>query len=329
MASACQTNLQMRYVPMPEVPEVLILGSGNGMVGVGRIRCATDGVGHFSPATEDAFMVSHHLSNFHSDIWVDGRPVERSGNIAGLTSIHDYRRKIDCHMHTAFDTLIFHLPRTALESACPDARGGRLEDLSIAPSSPVDDPTVRALASAILPTLEFPERVSLLYIDHVCSALATHIVTAYGRVTAAKTGGMLAPWQEKRVKEIIAANLDGEIRLADLAAECRLSVGHFVRAFRRTANTTPYQWLLHRRIDHAKTLMRDGSQTLADVALSCGFADQSHFTRTFSRLVGLSPRSWRRRNVAGDTLPPAGASSAVASRAAPSAAEIRAGISWA
>lgn len=204
MASAHQSNLRMRYVPTPDEPEVLILGSGSGMVGVARIRCMAGGVGHFSPASEDAFLVSHHLSNFHSDVWVDGRLVEKPANIAGLTSIHDYRRKIDCHMHTAFDTLTFHLPRTALESACPDVQGGRLEDLSIAPSSPVNDPTVRALASAILPTLEFPERISLLYLDHVCSALATHVVTAYGRVSTARTGGMLAPWQERRVKEMLS-----------------------------------------------------------------------------------------------------------------------------
>ncbi|PWC84638.1 transcriptional regulator [Azospirillum sp. TSH100] len=308
MALVHQTNLRMHYVPTPEEPEVLVIGSGSSTVGVARVRCTAGGVGHFSPVPEDAFLVSHHLSNFRSDVWVDGRLVEKPANVAGLTSIHDYRRKIDCDMHTAFDTLTFHLPWTALESACPDALGGRLEDLSITPSSPVDDPTVRALSLAILPTLDCPERISLLYVDHLCSALATHVVTAYGRVNTARSGGTLAPWQERRVKELIAANLDGEIRLADLAAECRLSVGHFVRAFRRTANTTPYQWLLHRRIDHAKTLMRDGSQTLADVALACGFADQSHFTRTFSRLVGISPRSWRRRAVGVDAVPPAGAS---------------------
>ena len=308
MASAHQTNLHLHYVPTPDEPEVLVVGSGGGTVGVSRIRCASGGVGHFSPASEDAFLVSHHLSNFQSDVWVDGRLVDKPADIAGLTSIHDYRRKIDCHMRTAFDTLTFHLPRAALEGACSESRGGRLADLSIPPSTPMNDPTVRALASAILPTLEFPERISLLYLDHVCSALATHIVTAYGRVSEPKPGGTLAPWQERRVKEMIAANLDGDIRLADLAAECRLSVGHFVRAFRRTANTTPYQWLLHQRIDHAKTLMRDGSQTLAEVALACGFADQSHFTRTFSRLVGMSPRSWRRRNAGADTPRPAVAS---------------------
>ncbi len=299
MATAFQSNLHLRYVPMPEKPEVLVLRSTRGTVGVARVRCQSTGIGRFSsPEPEDAFLVSHHLSNFRSDVRVDGVLVEKPANIAGLTTIHDYRRTIDCHMHSAFDTLTFHLPRSLLESVCPDVRGSRLEDLAIEPSRPVKDPTVTALASAMLPALAFPERISLLFHDHLCSALATHLVTAYGRTNEVRSGGTLAPWQEKRVKEMIAANLDGEIRLADLAAECRLSVGHFVRAFRRTANTTPYQWLLQRRIDHAKTLMRDGAQTLADVALACGFADQSHFTRTFSRLVGVSPRAWRNRNAA-------------------------------
>ncbi len=304
MASAAQSNLQLRFVTIPEKPNVTVVRSGCGMMGIARVRCVTDDVGRFhTPDTEDAFLVSHHLSNFRSDVWVDGELVEKPRNIAGLTSIHDYRRDIACHMHSAFDTLTFHLPRPVLEGLCPDARAGRLEDLAIRPSRPVEDPTIAALASALLPALALPERISLLFLDHICSALALHIVTAYGRLSEAKGGGTLAPWQERRVKEMIAANLDGEIRLADLAAECRLSVGHFVRSFRRTANTTPYQWLLNQRIDHAKGLMRDRSQTLADVALACGFADQSHFTRTFSRLVGISPRNWRHSNAPADALP--------------------------
>ncbi|QCO18440.1 AraC family transcriptional regulator (plasmid) [Azospirillum brasilense] len=299
MAPDHQSNLHLRYIPLPQGPEVLVLRSPRGTAGVARVRCLGGGIGRFRrPVHEDAFLVSHHLSNFHSDIRVDGVPVEKPGDIAGLTSIHDYRRTIDCHMHSAFDALTFHLPRSLLESVRPDGRGGRLDDLAIEPSRPLRDPTVAALASAMLPALTRPERMSLLFHDHLCSALATHLVTAYGRMSEGGRGGTLASWQERRVKDIIAANLHGEIRLADLAAECRLSVGHFVRAFRRTANTTPHQWLLQQRVEQAKTLMRERSRTLADVALACGFADQSHFTRTFSRLVGVPPRHWRRDQAA-------------------------------
>jgi len=305
---AAGSNLGLGFIPAPAKPDVLIRRLGRGTVGIARVRCDTDGLGPLdAPAIEDAFLISHHLSNFHSDITVDGKPVVKPRDIAGLTTIHDFRHDIACHMHTAFDTLTFHLPRVVLETVFPDGGPEQFEDLDIEPSGCVADPTIAAMAAAILPALAVPERISLLFLDHVSCALATHVVAAHGRLSMARTGGALAPWQERRAKEMIAARLDGEIRLADLAAECRLSVGHFARAFRQTTDTSPHQWLLQRRVEHAKTLMRDGARTLAEVALACGFADQSHFSRTFRRLAGLTPRAWRQRHSVAETAPRGGA----------------------
>ncbi|WP_207460505.1 AraC family transcriptional regulator [Azospirillum sp. SYSU D00513] len=299
MAKAAESNLDLRFIPLPEKPAVIRRDIGRGTVGIARLRCDTGGLGMLdTPALEDAFLISHHLSSFRSEIWVDGKPVPRPPNLAGHTTIHDFRRNIACRMHTAFDTLVIHLPRAMLEEILPDGGPQQFEDIAVKPSECIEDPTIAAIVAAMLPALDVPERIGLMYLDHVSCALATHLVAAYGQVTAARSGGTLAPWQERRVKEMIAARLDGDIRLADLAAECRLSVGHFVRAFRRTTNITPYQWLLQRRVDHAKELMRDGTRTLGDVALDCGFADQSHFTRTFSRFAGVSPGVWRHRNAA-------------------------------
>lgn len=307
MGTAAGSNLDLSFVPTPDKPNVVVRRLGRGTVGIARVRCDADGLGPLdTPVIEDAFLVSHHLTNFRSDIWVDGKPVPKPRDIAGLTTIHDFRRTITCVMHTAFDTMTFHLPRATLETALPDSRAGRLEDLDIEPSRPVEDPAVAALVAAMLPALTMPERISLLMLDHLSCALATHVVTAYGRHSAVRNSGTLAPWQERRAKEMIAARLDGEIRLADLAAECRLSVGHFARAFRQSTNTTPHQWLLQRRIEHAKTLMQDRARTLAAIALDCGFADQSHFTRTFNRLVGVTPRVWRHRNAVAQDTPHSG-----------------------
>jgi AraC-like DNA-binding protein len=55
-----------------------------------------------------------------------------------------------------------------------------------------------------------------------------------------------------------------------------------------------HKWLLSRRIELAKEKLRDGRSSLSDVALACGFTDQSHLTRIFSRLVGITPGAWRR-----------------------------------
>ncbi len=96
------------------------------------------------------------------------------------------------------------------------------------------------------------------------------------------------------MKEVLSENLDGEVSVAALARECGLSLSYFTRAFRTSTGVPPHRWLMHRRIDKAKDLLRNPNQSLSDIALTCGFADQSHFTAAFTRIVGASPGAWRR-----------------------------------
>ena len=160
----------------------------------------------------------------------------------------------------------------------------------------IDDTTISSLGGAILPALSHPDQVNQLFVDHVLFALGVHVAQTYGgmRPLSRPVRGGLAPWQVRRAKEILSANLDGGVPLKEVARECRLSVSHFSRAFRRTTGIAPHNWLLARRVEVAKEKLRDGRLSLLDVALVCGFADQSHFTRVFARIVGVSPGAWRR-----------------------------------
>lgn len=84
------------------------------------------------------------------------------------------------------------------------------------------------------------------------------------------------------------------IRNSDLAALARLSTFHFIVAFRHRFGSSPHQYIIRRRLEHAQGLMLSTEATLSEVAVECGFADQPHFTRMFRRFAGESPAAWRR-----------------------------------
>ena len=114
------------------------------------------------------------------------------------------------------------------------------------------------------------------------------------REQAAVTRGGLAPWQLKRAEALMSGNLSVQVPLGQVAEECGLSVRHLARAFRQSTGVAPHRWLLDRRVERAKELLPNSNLSLSDVALACGFGDQSHFTRTFTAAVRLSPGVWRR-----------------------------------
>ena len=106
--------------------------------------------------------------------------------------------------------------------------------------------------------------------------------------------GGLAPWQERRAREILRANIKRGVALKEVARECGLSVGHFSHAFRRTLGVAPHKWLTEQRVVLSKEKLRDDGLSLSDVAAECGFSDQSHLTRAFRQAVGVGPGAWRR-----------------------------------
>jgi AraC family transcriptional regulator len=107
------------------------------------------------------------------------------------------------------------------------------------------------------------------------------------------TRGGLAAWQSRRLTAHVDANLAGKIVIKDLAASLDISVGHFCRAFKCSFGMPARIWIRHRRIEFAQGLMLTTGASLSAIALSCGMSDQSHFPRSFRRIVGVAPSSWR------------------------------------
>jgi AraC family transcriptional regulator len=103
----------------------------------------------------------------------------------------------------------------------------------------------------------------------------------------------LPKWRLKRVKEYVKANFDRCIGLSDLAKVAGLSRMHFAAQFRAATGYRPREYLLHQRIEHAKSLLSTSDTSLAEIALSVGFCTQSHFSTVFKRVTGDTPGRWR------------------------------------
>ena len=108
--------------------------------------------------------------------------------------------------------------------------------------------------------------------------------------------GGLAPCALRRVHEHIEQNLTGKLLAEKLAAIAKVSPGHFNRAFKQSTGKSPHRYITHRRVALAAELLERTSRTLAEIALDVGFADQSHFCRTFALVTGETPSARRRRN---------------------------------
>jgi AraC family transcriptional regulator len=150
----------------------------------------------------------------------------------------------------------------------------------------------------MLPFSNRPFQLPRLVIDEMIMMFCAHLTLTYqDRNTPPEVvAGGLAVWQQDRAIDLLAEHLDGNIALADLATDCGLSPGRFMRAFKKSFGVPVRRYLLHRRIQAAKSLLLYSDKSLLKVALEAGFTDQPAFNRSFREIVGTSPGHWRRTN---------------------------------
>jgi AraC family transcriptional regulator len=106
--------------------------------------------------------------------------------------------------------------------------------------------------------------------------------------------GGLSVASRRRVQDYIHSNLPATITLVELSRVAGLSRRHFLRAFRESVGDTPLGYVRALRIEAAKRSLSQGSQSITEVALDCGFSHAQHFTTTFRRATGLTPSAFRR-----------------------------------
>ncbi len=164
---------------------------------------------------------------------------------------------------------------------------------------PVDDsgdmPVVARLAAILVRLLEQNPLSAAALVE---VALAVRL--AYGEHTPQPSRGAgvrkLAAWQSEQAIAFMDKRLPEGFTTADVATLCGMSSARFSVAFRLSFGISIRQWVIQRRVELAQQMLSSASVSLETVASACGFSEQCHFTRQFSRLVGMPPGAWRRRH---------------------------------
>jgi AraC family transcriptional regulator len=169
------------------------------------------------------------------------------------------------------------------------------QQLEFVPKWKIFDPLIQNVVNALKADLKAGCPAGRLYGQSFGTALAVHLIKNFSvsKHYFSEYDDGLPKYKLKQVIDYIEANLSEDIKLADLANTVGISCYYFCRLFKQSLHRTPHQYVIYRRVELAKQLLKQSDLSIADVTLMCGFAHQSHLSRHFRRLVGLSPKQFR------------------------------------
>lgn len=219
------------------------------------------------------------------------RPGDISMLGAGIASDWEWDQPIEVsHVYLSYDLVA---------DTCAQAFDQDYRRLVPRDALDIHDPKSLALADMLIDELCAPAAGGALLVDSLAQSLSICLIRDYHLHPApardACPGHGLTPAQQRRALDFIEAHLAVDFDLADLARTAGVSAYHFIRCFKSSFGVSPYQFVMKKRLDHVVALLRTTHLPLAEIALSCGFSDQAHMTRTLKKSMGLTPGVIRKR----------------------------------
>ncbi|WP_245456160.1 AraC family transcriptional regulator [Mesorhizobium sp. M2A.F.Ca.ET.043.05.1.1] len=247
-----------------------------------------------TPATNRGFLIGLSGTGGHRRTVFKGNSATDHDFGENSVYVRDFSEHYKADLRGSFDFVLLEVTNAALARIAD--REGESSRVDLSRGVHDADPVLAGLLGALFSTSPQPSKPSALFIDQMSVAIGTHILQRYGAGEPAPPGRRYALSSRRvaTVVEMIDSRLNGNISIDNLASACGLSSAVFTSAFRETTGKTPHQWLMKRRVEKSRGLLLNSNLSLVEIARSCGFTDQSHFTRIFARETGTPPGAWRR-----------------------------------
>jgi AraC family transcriptional regulator len=266
-----------------DLPTMLVAGSAPGESGISLASLRFDGGMHLSATLQ------HHLIVFQTapHARFECRMADRMlAHVPPLESLAICPAGIDCAADAqgSVDAILVAVDpdRLVLSAAEKSAAEARLiERLS------GSDEHLLALARTLASESSdgYPNGPS--YWNAAADNFIDGLVAHHTSGLETRPRGMLSKDVLKRLRDYIVAHLDEPIEVATLVKLAGRSPFHFSRVFTRSVGISPHRYIVHLRLQHAISLVRDGRSSLAEIAARTGFADQSHLSRWAKRVYGV------------------------------------------
>jgi AraC family transcriptional regulator len=222
-----------------------------------------------------------------------GGQLQKFDALVGMIEINPANLESAWHSPDAANYVQIALPpQTLLELAEQELDGGSV-DLQPIPFGIVDQKALY-LAQMLKAELSEREAANELYVDSLITLFGIHLLRTYagfGKAPGSQVG--LPAHKARRVRDYLRENFARKVSVADLAALCELSPGHFIRAFSATFGQSPHQYLLHLRLSAAELMLFTSGLPIAEVAYLSGFSSQSHLTTAMKRYKNTTPAQIR------------------------------------
>jgi len=248
--------------------------------------------------TASVFWVAMPLTATFVHRRLDGKDEEGAQDCCAINIISPGSKKC-VQLDQPTDMLHFFLNPALINEVASEMAGKTLSDVSLRPVFNGNDPELGHLLRAIDRSLADTDDASRMKMDYLSRALCVDLLTQYSiePITLSGFKPMLEGLSRRQIvilQDYLESHLGQSIHINDLASLCGVSVTAFSHRFKASTGVTPYQYLMQMCLNKAKKLLAESNMSIAEIAITCGFTDQAHFTNVFGRRTGLPPAQFRK-----------------------------------